>query len=102
MCAFLLHSSQLSHKKLVKASQTVGLPILLLEHALVDLSQAEGTNKVLGVKFAAKRRDAASRDGLATAAAQSALPGVEVEGAERSSIQLHEAAISEWFQTVLD
>lgn len=102
MCAFLLHSSQLSHKKLVKASQTVGLPILLLEHALVDLSQAEGTNKVLGVKFAAKRRDAASRDGLTTAAAQSALPGVEVQGAERSSIKLHEAAISEWLQTVLD
>lgn len=102
MCVFLLRSSQLSHKQFVKASQTVGLPLLLLEDALVDLSQAEGTHKVLGVKFAAQRRNTASHDGLTAAAAQSALSGVEVEGAERSSTQLHEAAISKWLQTVLD
>lgn len=57
---------------------------------------------MLRVKFAAERRDAASCDGLTAAAAQSALPGMEVEGAEWSSIQLHEAAISERLQTVLD
>lgn len=102
MCLFLLHSLQPSHKQSVKASQAVGFPLLLLEDALADLSQAEGTHKVLRVKFAAERWDTASRDGLTAAAAQSALPGVEVEGAERSSIQLHETAISKGLQTILD
>lgn len=32
------HCLQLSHKQFVKANQTVGLPLLLLEDALVDLS----------------------------------------------------------------
>lgn len=95
MCVLLLCSLQLSHKQFVKAGQTVGLPLLLLEDALVELSQAEGACKMLGVKFASERRDAASRDRLTASAAQSALPGMEVEGAERSSIQLHEAALSE-------
>lgn len=56
---------------------------------------------MFGVKVTAERRDAATRDGLAAPAAQRALPGVEVEGAERPSIQLHEAAISKGLQTVL-
>lgn len=56
---------------------------------------------MFGVKLTAERRDAATRDGLATPAAQRALPGVEVVGAERPSIQLHEAAIGKGLQTVL-
>lgn len=74
---------------------------MLLEDALADLLQAEGAHKVFGVKLAAERRDAATHDGLTAAAAQSALSGVEVKGAERLSIQLHEAAIDERLQTVL-
>lgn len=98
---FSLRSSQLSYKQRFKASRTVGLPLLLVEDAVIDLLQAEGAHKVLGVKFAAERRDGASRDGLTACAAQSALPAVEVEGAERSSVQLQEAAIGKRLPTVL-
>lgn len=56
---------------------------------------------MLGVKLAAESRDAAARDGFATATTQSALPGVKVDRAEGSTVQLHEAAISEGLQTVL-
>lgn len=56
---------------------------------------------MLGVKLATESRDAATHDGLTTATAQSALPGVKVLRAEGSTIQLHEAAISERLQTVL-
>lgn len=91
----------ISHKEFVKASRAVWLPFLLLEDALAELPQTEGTHKVLGVKLATESRDAAARDGLATATTQSALPGVEVQWAEGSTIQLLEAAISEGLQTVL-
>lgn len=56
---------------------------------------------MFGVKLVAERRDAATHDGLAAPAAQRALPGVEVEGAERPSFQLHEDAIGKGLQTVL-
>lgn len=92
----------ISHKEFVKAKWAVWLPFLLLEDALAELPQTEGTHKVLGVKLAIESRDAAARDGLTTATAQSALPGVEVQWAEGSTIHLHEAAISEGLQTVLD
>lgn len=90
-----------SHKEFVKAGQAVWLPFLLLEDALPELPKTEGAHKVLGVKLAAESRDAAACDGFATAATQSALPGVEVDWAEGSTVQLHEAAISEGLQTVL-
>lgn len=57
---------------------------------------------MLRVELAIESRDAAARDGLTAAAAQSALPGVKMHRAEGSTIQLHETAISEGLQTVLD
>ena len=74
---------------------------MLLEDALAELPQTEGAHKVLGVKLAIEGGDAAARDGLAAAAAQGALPGVEVQRAEGSALQLHEAAVSERLQAVL-
>lgn len=56
---------------------------------------------MFGVELATESRGAATRDGLTTAATQSALPGVEVLQAEGSTIQLHKAAISKRLQTVL-
>ena len=67
-----------SHKEFIKAGRAVRLPALLLEDSLAELSQTEGTHEVLRVKLAIESRDAASRDGFAAAAAQSAPPGVEV------------------------
>lgn len=90
-----------SHKEFVEANQAVRLPLLLLDDALAELPQTEGAHKVLGVKLAAESRDAAARDGPATASTQGALLGVVVERAERSAVQLHEAAISEGLQTLL-
>lgn len=69
---------------------------------MAELPQTEGTHKVLRVKLAIESRDAAARDGLTTATTEGALPRVEVNGAEGSTIQLHETAISEGLQAVLD
>lgn len=55
---------------------------------------------MLRVKLAIESRDAAARDGLTTATTEGALPRVEVNGAEGSTIQLHETAISEGLQAV--
>lgn len=99
---FALHFVlEASDKEFIKASRAVRLSFLLLEDALAELPQTEGTHKVLGVKLAIKSGDAAARDWLATAAAQGALPGVEVQRAEGSTVQLHEAAVDEGLQTVL-
>lgn len=75
-----------SYKEFIKAGRAVRLPLLLLEDALAELPQTKGTHKVLGVKLAIESRDAAACDGLATASAESALPGMEVLRAEGSTI----------------
>lgn len=98
---FLRPATNISHKQFVKARPAVWLPSLLLEDALAELPQTEGAHKVLGVKLAIESRDAAARDGLAAAATQSALPGVEVQWAEGSTVHLHETAVSERLHTVL-
>lgn len=76
--SFVCHALCVSHKEFVETSCAVWLPFLLLEDAMVELPQTEGTHKVLGVKLAIECRDAAACDGLATATTQSALPRVEV------------------------
>lgn len=75
---FLCYVPYVSHKEFDKATRAVWLPILLLEEALAELPQTEGTHKVLGVKLAIESRDAAARDGITAATTQRALPGVEV------------------------
>lgn len=99
---FVCYVLHVSHKEFVKASWAVWLSFLLLKNTLAELPQTEGAHKVLGVKLAIKSRDAAAHDGLTAATTQSALPGVEVQWAEGSTIQLHETAIGEGLQTVLD
>lgn len=98
----VLFAKIVSQKEFVEANWTVRLPSLLLEDALAELPQTESTHKVLGMKLALESRDAAAYDGLATAAAQGALPGVKVQSTEGLTIQLHEAAISEGLQAVLE
>ena len=90
-----------SHKDLVVAGRAVGFPHLLLEDTLAQLPLTEDAHKVLRVKLAIQGRDAAAHDGLVAAAAQGALPAVEVQRAQGATVQLHEAAAAERLQTVL-
>lgn len=92
---------QISDKEFVKARWAVWFPFLLLEDALAELPQTKGTHKVLGVKLAIHRGDAAADDGLSAATAHSALPGVKVKRAEGTTIERHENSISEGLQAVL-
>lgn len=57
-------------KELEEAVLTVRLVILLLEGALVELLEAEGTDEVLRVELFGHGRDAAARDRLLAARAQ--------------------------------
>ena len=101
LALFIRPAPNVSHEQFVKARPAVWLPSLLLEDALAELPQTEGAHKVLGVKLAIESGDAAACDGLAAAATQSALPGVEVQWAEGSTVHLHETAVSERLHTVL-
>lgn len=56
-----------SAEELLEAGVAVGLVILFLEGALVQLAKAEGTDEVLGVVLAEHGRDAAACDGLVAA-----------------------------------
>lgn len=100
-CEATCCSPHILEKEFIEACGAVRFPTLLLEDALAQLPQTEGAHKVLRVKLVIESRDAAACDGLAAAAAQSALSGMEVHGAQRSAVQLHEAAVGEGLETVL-
>lgn len=84
-----------SAEELLKAGVAVGLVVLLLEGALVQLAEAEGTDEVLGVVLAEHGRDAATRDGLVAARAKRAPLGVVVRLAEGLPLVVVEAATIE-------
>lgn len=84
-----------------KAALAVGLVILLLESALVQLLEAESTNKVLRVELLAHGGDAAPRDGLLAARAQRAAALVVVRLAVRLPVVIKEAAVDEWCEALL-
>lgn len=84
-----------------KAALAVGLVILLLESALVQLLEAESTNKVLRVELLAHGGDAAPRDGLLAARAQRAAALVVVRLAVRLPVVIKEAAVDEWREALL-
>lgn len=57
-------------EELQEAALTVGLVILLLEGALVELLEAKGAHEMLGVELLGHGGDAAAGDGLLAAGAQ--------------------------------
>lgn len=57
-------------EELQEAALTVGLVILLLEGALVELFEAKGAHEMLGVELLGHGGDAAAGDGLLAAGAQ--------------------------------
>lgn len=88
-------------EELDEAALAVGLVVLLLEGALVELLEAEGADKVLRVELLAHGGDAAARDGLLAARAQRAAPLVVVRLAVRLPVVVEEAAVDEWREALL-
>lgn len=82
-------------EELEEAVLTVRLVVLLLEGALVELLEAEGTDEVLRVELLGHGGDAAARDGLLAAGAQRAAPLVVVHLAVGLPVVLEEAAVDE-------
>lgn len=80
-------------EELQEAALAVGLVVLLLEGALVELLEAEGAHKMLGVELLGHGGDAAARDGLLAARAQRAAPLVVVHLTVGLPVVLKEAAI---------
>lgn len=71
----------------------VGLVILFFKSAFVELLEAEGTHKVLGVELLGHSCDAASGDGLLAAGAERAAPLVIMHLTVRLTVMLKETAI---------
>lgn len=84
-----------------KAVLTVGLVVLFFEGSFVELLEAEGTDKVFGMKFLAHSSDAASCDGLLAPRAQRAATLVVMHLAVGLPVMLEEAAVDEWGETFL-
>lgn len=76
-----------------EAAVAVGLVVLLLEGAFVELLEAERTHKVLRVELLAHGGDAAARDRLLAAGAQRAAPLVVVRLAVRLAVVVEEAPV---------
>lgn len=74
-----------------KAWVAVWLVVLLLECALVQLLQAESTDKVLGVELLIHSCDASSCDGLMAACTEGAPPCVVVRLAVWHALMLKKA-----------
>lgn len=82
-------------EELQEAALAVGLVILLLEGALVELLEAKGTDKVLRVELLGHGGDAAASNGLLATRAQGASPLVVVDLTVWLPIVLKEATIDE-------
>ena len=90
-----------SPKEAEEARVAVGLALLLLEGALGERPEAEGTDEVLGVEALGHGGDAAAGDGLPAAPAQGPPPGVEVPLAVRVATVLEEGAPHEGREALL-
>jgi hypothetical protein len=69
---------------------------ILLEGAFVELLEAEGADKVLGVEFAKHGGDTSSRDGFSASGTKRAFEGMEMGLAVRGSFMFKKVAISKW------
>lgn len=84
------------------ANFTVWLAVLLLEHTLAELAEAEGADKMLGVELVTQSSNAASSDRGSTATAERPLPLMKVQGAQGPSVHLKETPVFEGLQAVLE
>lgn len=88
-------------EQLDKAAMAVGFVILFFEGAFVELFQAEGTDKVLRVKFLGHGRDTATSDWLLTARAEGATALMVVHLTVGLAIIFKETAIHKWSEALL-
>lgn len=88
-------------EELEEAALAVGLVVLLLEGALVELPEAKGAHEVLGVELLGHGGDAAAGDGLLAAGAQRAAPLVVVHLAVGLPVVLKEAAVDKGREALL-
>lgn len=88
-------------EELEKAVLAVRLVVLFFEGSFVELLEAEGTDKVFGVKFLAHSSDAASRDRLLAPRAERAAALVVMHLAVGLPVMLKEAAVDEGRETFL-
>lgn len=91
-----------SEEELVVAGPAIHLVAVLAEGAFLQLAQAVGADKVLGVVLAPCSCDAASGHRAAAAVADVALLLVEVQLAVGTSLQLEEGAAGEAAQALLE
>lgn len=80
-------------EQLDKAAVAVGLVVLFFKGALVELFQAESTDKVLWVKLLGHGCDTAARDGLLAAGAEGSTALVVVDFTIGLAVVLEETAI---------
>lgn len=80
-------------EELDEAAVAVRLLVLLFERSFVELLQAEGAHKVLGVKLLGHGGDAAASDGLLAAGAQRAAALVVVDLTVGLAVVFEETAV---------
>lgn len=71
----------------------VGLVLLLLKRALVELFETEGADEMLRVELSAHSGDAAAGDGALAARAQRTTPLMVMGLTERKTLVVKEAAV---------
>ena len=91
-----------SAEELDEAGVAVGLLVLLLEGALVELFEAEGADEVLGVELLVHGGDAAPRDGLHAPRAQRPPLGVVVNLTVRHALVVKETSPAKRHVAVLE
>lgn len=79
----------------------IGLVVLLLECALVELLQAEGAHEMLGMEFAEHGGDASAGDGLGASGAQRSPLRVVVGLTIRQSLVVEERSAVERLPAIL-
>lgn len=94
LCGTSHHAPGLT-KQLVEAGVAVRLVLLLFERALVQLLEAEGTDKVLRMELTAHSGDTATSDGALAARAQGTTALMVMRLTEGQALMVKEAAINE-------
>lgn len=74
---------------------------MLFEGALIELLEAEGTDKMLRMKLLAHGCDAAARDGFLTARTQRPAAGVIMNLTVRLTVVLEETAVDKGCEALL-
>jgi hypothetical protein len=85
------HSEARLAEEFVKARMTVGLVVLFLECAFVQLLEAEGADEVLRMKLPEHGRDAPTSDGLVATSTERASLQMVMRLAVRQAVQVEEA-----------